>query len=161
MGLLSIIFGSGKDRVLNSDNENAEIKKRKKHSILDAALGTGDYAKTPEEKEEVRASRTLPVRLGNLKIKKYKNSRLPQYNNKKNRLEVGEDFDFRTLPNLIYSTAKRNYPFRGSIGGRFSIHDRDALKIIMNNNRYKVSQVKRKLNHRDENRCVASLNDLF
>ncbi len=161
MGFFSILFGTNKNRTLENREDNSQSKQSGGFDLVGGLTGTGKYAKTNEEKEEIRLSRTLKVRLGDLVIKKYKDNRLPKYNDNKHRLEVGVDFNLRTLPNLIYSNARRNSIFRNKIGGRFSIQDRDALKMVMKHNSYAVRKMKQKLNQRNENRCKVSLGMLF
>ena len=157
------IFKDKKNRDLESSREGGSDKNPSGFDLVGGLTGTGRYAKTDEEKDEAKENKTLKIRLGDLKIKKYKNNRLPRYNDAhtKQRFEVGVDFDFRTLPNLIYSTAKRNGTFRSKIGGRFSTSDRDELKRIMQKNSYTVKKMKRQLDHRDEGHCKVNLSELF
>jgi len=152
-----------KSRTLESteQEENAEEQSQSKGGFINGLLGLGKYAKTEEEKEEARLAGTLAVRLGDLKIKKYKDSRPPKYNKDKHRLEVGADFDFKTLPDLIYSIAKKSSVFRSRIGGRFDRRDREVLRYVIKHRRNRLRRMERQLNQRNEDYCVVSLSKLF
>jgi len=150
------IFKDKKNRDLESENVES-----KKHSLMDAALGTGDYKKTEEELAEKKEVESLKGRIGELRIKRYKSEQTPTYDDNKKRLKIGQSFNLKNLPELIYKIANRSGDFRRDIGGRFDLKDRDELKFVMKHNRYAVSKMKQKLNHRDEGKCKVDLSGLF
>jgi hypothetical protein len=101
--------------------------------------------------------------VGGLKIKRYKDDRKPRYNDDstKKRLEVGNDFDLKNLPDLIYKLAQKGGDFRSDIGGRFNLQDKRILRQTMRNNRYTVKKMEQDLNDKNQGRQKTSLSGLF
>lgn len=166
MGFFDLVFGKGGgNRTLENknDDDGESSSQNKGLDLIGGLTGTGRYAKTEEEIIEKSVAESLKGRIGFLKMKKYKDNREPTYNdnNTEKRLEFGQGFNLRDLPGLVYKLANSSSDFRRDIGGRFNLRDRDKLKYIMKNNRYVVSKMKQKLNHRDEGNCKADLSSLF
>jgi len=160
MGLFS------KNRTLTVDSGQGkeggqEGQEKKKGGFLSALLGSGKYRKSSEEKGEEKERKQLSGRLGQLKLKKYNRLMGFRYNDNKKRIEVGENFEMKKLPEIVYSLASGSTVFRRDIGGRFDLKDRDELKIIIRRSRRRVFKMEEKLKEGNERRQKIALQKLF
>ena len=87
MGFIDALFGNKK-----IEKEEEVSEKKKKGGLISAGLGLGKYEKTEEQKIEAKESRSLPSRLGELKIKKYNRPMSFRYNKNKKELKLGMIF---------------------------------------------------------------------
>ncbi len=163
------LFSSRKNRDLtaqpgqpgeDSTQEGGEQEK-KKGGFLSALFASDKYRKSPEEREAEKEKKQLSSRLGNLKIKRYNRSMNFRYNDNKKRIEVGENFEMKKLPEIVYLLADGSTVFRRDIGGRFDLKDREELRRIIRRNKNKVRKMERALNEGNERRQVIYLKELF
>ena len=163
MGLFDLLFGkSGGSRTLANTSQDKEEQNSKNRGFdpIGALMNTGRYAKTEEEKRDIQEAKRLRSRLNEIRIKKYKDDRLPRYNDNKKRIEVGSDFNISILPDVMYELAQRGR-LKNDIGGRFSIKDRKKLQFIVRHKGYVVRKMNQTLNNRNEKYCQVSLKELF
>ena len=151
MGLLT------KSRTLSDDTE----EKKGKGGFLNGLLRMGKYAKTDAQKQEIKNSRSLPSRLGELRLKRYNRQMSFRFNDNKNRIEVGENFTMNKLPEIIYLLADGSTIFRKAIGGSFGLSEREKLRRIIRRKRNRIQKMERRLNNGVENRQQVYLKDLF
>jgi len=155
-----------KNRTLTADSGQGEEggqeeQEKKKGGFLSALLGSDKYRKSSEEKEEEKERKQLPGRLGRLKLKKYNRLMGPRYNDNKKRIEVGENFEMKKLPEIIYSLAGGSTVLRRDIGGRFDLKDRNELKRIIRRSRRRVFKMEERLKEGNERRQKVALQKLF
>jgi hypothetical protein len=157
------IFSSKSRTLENTDEEQQDVKKRSGFlsSIIDGGLGTGKYAKSDEQKQEEVESRSLPSRLGGLRVKRYNRSMSFRFNDNKNRIEVGENFTMNKLPEVVYSLADGSTIFRKAIGGGFDFSEREKLRRIIRKKRNKMQKIERQLTDGNERRQQVYLKELF
>ncbi len=165
MGFFDLLFGKGGrgNRTLENDTNNDEGDvKKPSGDPLDALFATGKYAKTEEQKQEEKEKRTLGSRFKNIKLKKYNKTINSRYNDDKKRIEVGDGFELRQLPDIVYSLAKGSITFRKDIGGEFDRRDRDRMQRMIRKRRVTVKRMNKKLFHnaRGEKHQVVRLGEL-
>ena len=163
MGFFDLLLGKSSGRVLEKDDAKNTSRRGGGLDIIGGLTGTDSHAKTEEQKDADVESGTLKSRLGQLKIKRYKDDRQPKYNDDstKKRLEIGSDFDLKNLPELIYKIAQRSGDFRSDIGGRFDLQDKRMLRQIMRKRSYTISRMKQDLDDRNEHNQKTNLGKLF
>ena len=166
MGFFDLLFGKGGggNRTLENDaNNDEEDVKKPSGDPLDALLRTGKYAKTEEQKLEEKERKSLRSRFENIKLKKYDREMSYRYNDNKKRIEVGDSFDFKQLPGIIYSLAQTSLVFKKDIGGRFDLADKHKVEKTVRRKRYIIKRMNKKLFHnpRGEKHQVVKLGELF
>ena len=167
MGLFEILFGKKKERESSRmlEDRNGNTKPKKKIAPLDALFKTGQCKQEKNNLEGDDLERgdreDLKKRLARLKLKRYRRDMEPRFNEDKNRIEVGNDFDLSDLPEIVYNFAQRKNVFRKLIGGRFDLRDRERLRYYLKKHPHKLMRVRRKLNRPDEKRCKIALAELF
>jgi len=157
-------FFSSKNRTLENTEDKQNINKKKSGffgNIIDGLVSAGKYAKTDEQKQEEREAKSLPNRLGILRLKKYNRSMSIRFNDNKNRIEVGENFTMDKLPEIVYLLADGSRTFRKAIGGTFDFSDREKLRRIIRGKRNTVRKMERRLSEGNERRQQVYLKDLF
>ncbi len=166
MGFFDLFFGKGgggsrtlEDNIGDDDSHG----KKTSGNPLDALLGTGKYGKTEEQKQNEKEKKTLYRRFENIKLKKYDREMNYRYNDNKKRIEVGEGFELRQLPGIIYSLSKASTIFRKDIGGRFDRVDREEMERAIRKRRATVKWMNKKLFHnaRGERQQQVEIRRLF
>ncbi len=168
MGFFDLLFGKGggRNRTLENDGngneENNFQDKKPSGDPLDALLGTGKYAKTEEQKQKAKEKKSLGGRFENVKLKRYNKEMNYRYNDDKKRIEVGEDFELRQLPDIVYSLATTSTIFRRDTGGRFDRMDREEMERAIRKRRATVKRMNKKLFHnaRGERGQVINIGEL-
>ncbi len=150
-----------RSRTLKSTDKKKKQSGGFLNGIIDGAVGTGKYAKTDEQKQKKKESRTLPSRLGGLRLKKYNRSMAFRFNDNKNRIEVGDSFVMNKLPEIVYLLADRSTTFRRAIGGTFDFSEREKLRRIIRKKRNRVQRMERQLGDGMEKKQQVYLKDLF
>ncbi len=157
---------SKKNEAIKSMSDWEEQERGKKGiAPLDALFKTGQYRQEKSDSEggnlEKASQEILKKRLAKLKLKKYRRDMEPRFNEDKNRIEVGNDFDLSDLPEIVYNFAQRKNVFRKLIGGRFDLRDRERLRYYLKKHPHKLTRARRRLNRPDEKRCKIALAELF
>jgi hypothetical protein len=155
-----VIFPS-KSRTLTNNDPADKGETKKKGGLLAGLFGSDKYRKTPEQKAEEQEARSLPSRLGSLRLKKYNRSMSFRFNDNKNRIEVGDGFAMNKLPEIVYSLADGSTTFRRAIGGTFDFSEREKLRRIIRKKRNRVQKMERQLIDGMEKKQQVYLKDLF
>ena len=167
---LDALLGTGqyskKDEMMGCvPGQKKQENNKKGIAPLDALFKTGQYRQEKSDSGdgnlEKASQEILKKRLAKLKLKKYRKDMEPRFNEDKNRIEVGNDFDLSDLPEIVYNFAQRKNVFRKLIGGRFDLRDRERLRYYLKKHPHKLMRVRRKLNRPDEKRCKIALAELF
>ena len=166
---LDALLGTGqysKDKTMEGvPGQEKQENNRRGIAPLDALFKTGQYKQKNNNLEAGDLEKVLQEifkkRLAKLKLKKYRRDMKPRFNEDKNRIEVGNDFDLSELPEIIYNFAQKKTIFHRLIGGRFDLRDKERLRRYLKKHPHKLTRAMRRLSRPDEKRCKIALAELF